>query len=284
MDDTAVSLRRRLTGRVARRPRRLGMDAVVLAVFVLFVLYVVVYSMWPPTDPTRPAGPPFQSPGLDFWAGTDAVGRDIWSRIVTGAGLSLLAAALIITVSIAVGGFVGMVAGALGGWVDSIFMRTTDVFLALPAPVLAIAVAGALGRSFKVTLVAVALVWWPLYARIVRGETRALMARPHVEAARLSGSGRAAVFVRHVLPGTFPPVIVAASLDVGLVVLTLAGLSFLGLGSPEPSPELGAMAAQGLNYLLTRWWIPIMPALMVFVLAYLANLAGDALRDVLNKG
>jgi peptide/nickel transport system permease protein len=221
---------------------------------------------------------------LQHWAGTDAVGRDIWSRIVVGAGLSLLAAGVIISVSILVGSVAGMLAGALGGWVDAVFMRTTDLFLALPAPVLAIAVAGALGRSFEVTLIAVTVVWWPLYARIVRGETRALMARPHVEAARLSGSSSRGVFVRHVLPGTFPPVIVAASLDIGLVVLTLAGLSFLGLGSPEPSPELGAMAAQGLNYLLSRWWIPVMPALMVFVLAYLANLAGDALRDVLNKG
>jgi peptide/nickel transport system permease protein len=260
------------------------MDVVALVVFTLFVLYVVAFSLFPTTDPTTAAGPPFQPPSLEYWAGTDAVGRDIWSRIIAGAGLSLLAALVIISVSIVVGSLAGTLAGALGGWVDSVFMRTTDLFLALPAPVLAIAVAGALGRSFEVTLIAVTVVWWPLYARLVRGETRALMVRPHVEAARLSGSSRASVFVRHVLPGTFPPVIVAASLDIGLVVLTLAGLSFLGLGSPEPSPELGAMAAQGLNYLLTRWWVPVMPALMVFVLAYLANLAGDALRDVMNKG
>jgi peptide/nickel transport system permease protein len=124
------------------------------------------------------------------------------------------------------------------------------------------------------------IVWWPFYARIVRGEVRAIMSRPHVEAARMGGSRRLALARRHVIPGTIGPVLVTASLDIGALILTLAGLSFLGLGSPAPAAELGAMSARGLTYLLTKWWVPLMPALGVFVLVFIANLAGDAVRDL----
>jgi peptide/nickel transport system permease protein len=160
-------------------------------------------------------------------------------------------------------------------------MRFTDVFLALPGPVLAIAVVAALGPGFTHTLIAVAIVWWPFYARIVRGEVKALAARPHIEAARLSGVGRVRIAVRHLLPGAVPATVVTASLDVGNLVLTLAALSFLGLGAPAPAPELGAMSARGLGFLLTQWWIPVIPGIAVFVLALVANLAGDGLRDLI---
>jgi peptide/nickel transport system permease protein len=147
--------------------------------------------------------------------------------------------------------------------------------------VLAIAVVASLGPSFWHTLFAVALVWWPFYARIVRGEVRALAARPHLEAARLAGASAPRRALRHLLPGAVPAVVVTASLDVGNLVVTLASLSFLGLGAPEPAPELGAMAARGLQYLLQEWWVPVMPALAVFALAFASNLAGDALRDLM---
>jgi peptide/nickel transport system permease protein len=148
--------------------------------------------------------------------------------------------------------------------------------------VLAIAVVAALGPSFTHTLIAVAIVWWPFYARIVRGEIKALAARPHVEAARLGGASRARIAFRHLLPGAIPATIVTASLDVGNLVLTLAALSFLGLGAPAPAPELGAMSARSLSFLLTQWWIPVIPGLAVFVLALIANLAGDGLRDLMS--
>lgn len=258
-------------------------DTALVALFVGLVLFVMAFTTFSPADPTLPVGPAFVPPGFEFWAGTDAVGRDVFARIMHAARLSLYAALVIILASVAIGAVVGTIAGAVGGIVDTILMRVTDLFLALPAPVLAIAVASAFGRSFEITLAAVAAVWWPLYARVVRGEVRSIMARSHVEAARSSGSRGLGLLVRHVLPGTVPPVLVAISLDVGMVITTLAGLSFLGLGSPEPRPELGAMAAQGMSYLLSRWWIPIMPALMVFVIAYSANLAGDGLRDLLGR-
>jgi peptide/nickel transport system permease protein len=165
--------------------------------------------------------------------------------------------------------------------VDSVLMRTTDLFLALPGPILAIAVIAALGPSLPHTLLAVGIVWWPWYARIVRGEVRAQAVRAHVDAARLAGAGRTRIALRHLLPGAIPAVLVTASLDVGNLVLTLAGLSFIGLGAPPPAPELGSMAARGMPYLIGHPWIPLAPAFAVFLLALAANLAGDGVRDLL---
>ena len=173
-----------------------------------------------------------------------------------------------------------MIAGIFGGWVDILLMRVTDVFLALPGVLIALGVAAALGAGLSNTILAIMVVWWPWYARIVRGEVRHLMSRPHVEAARLGGAGRFRIARRHVLPGTVGPIVVAASLDVGALLLTLAGLSFLGLGSPPPAAELGSMVSRGLKYLFTAWWVPTFPAIAVFVLAFVANLAGDAMRSL----
>jgi peptide/nickel transport system permease protein len=203
--------------------------------------------------------------------------------VLYGAQRSWLAALAVIASGVFIGGLVGLVAGALGGWADMLLMRTTDAFLALPSSILAIAVAAALGPSFTHSLVAVGIVWWPYYARIVRGEIRALAVRPNVEAARLAGVKRLRLWRRHLLPGAIPVIVVAASLDVGALVLTLAGLSFLGLGSPQPAPELGAMTAQGLAYQLSDWWIPVFPAIALFALASVGNLGGDAVRNLLRN-
>jgi peptide/nickel transport system permease protein len=194
---------------------------------------------------------------------------------------SWLSAIAVITSGVLIGGLIGLVAGFTGGWVDAALMRLTDLFLALPGPVLAIAVVAALGPSLPHTLLAVGLVWWPWYARIVRGEVRAFMVRPHIDAARLAGASRLRLAWRHLLPGTLPAVLVTASLDVGNLVLTLAGLAFIGLGSPPPAPELGAMVARGLTYLFGHPWVALAPAVGVFVLALAANLAGDGVRDLL---
>lgn len=259
--------------RFSDRAAMIGLAAVILiAVFAPLIA---------PHSATAPSGPPLDSPSASAWLGTDEVGRDILSRLIFGLRLSLIGAAVVITSGVVIGGLIGLVAGAVGGWVDMLLMRFTDLFLALPAPVLAIAVVAAIGPSFSHTLLAVAIVWWPWYARIVRGEITAIKARPHVEAAKLSGVRRLRLWSRHLAPGTFPPVLVVASLDVGYVVLILAGLSFLGLGAPAPSPELGAMAAQGLRFLLSKWWVPIFPGLAVALLALLSNLAGDGLRDLM---
>jgi peptide/nickel transport system permease protein len=178
-----------------------------------------------------------------------------------------------------IGGLVGLVAGTTGGAVDGLLMRITDIFLALPGAILAVAVVAALGPSYTHTLVAVAIVWWPLYARIVRGEVTRLRAAPHIEAARVADTSRVRIAVRHLMPGAVPPTLVAATLDVGALVLTVAALSFLGLGAPAPAPELGSMSQKGLTYMFSAWWIPVLPAVGVALLVVVANFAGDAFRD-----
>jgi peptide/nickel transport system permease protein len=227
-----------------------------------------------------PSGIPFTKPGHGgYLLGTDEVGRSIAARLVYGMRTSWFSALALVASGVIIGSLVGLVAGTAGGIVDAVLMRICDLFLALPATLLAIAIVSAIGPSLMHTLVALGIVWWAYYARIVRSEVRSLAARPHLEAARLSGISRARVGLRHLLPGTLPVIIVAASLDVGACVVTFASLSFIGLGPAPPAPELGSMAAQGITYLLTAWWIPVLPGVAVFVLAFLANLCGDSIRS-----
>ncbi len=245
-------LRSRVVFRVKRRRRShaAALDRVAIGLLVALTLMAVVTPLLAPFKPNLVAGDSFAHPSAKFLLGTDEVGRDIFTRVLFGLRTSWFASLEVIASGVLIGGLIGLVAGTAGGWIDDILMRITDVFLALPGPILAIAVVAGLGPSLQHTLVAVAIVWWPFYARIVRGEVRALAARPHLEAARLAGVGRVRLAVRHLLPGAIPATVVTASLDVGNLVLTLAILSFLGLGAPSPAPELGAMVARGLTYLL----------------------------------
>jgi peptide/nickel transport system permease protein len=262
--------------------RSLGLlDRFGAVVFGLLILVAILAPAIAPHDPVTPVGPPLSAPSREFLLGTDQIGFDIFSRVIFGLRTSLVGAFLVILSGIVIGGLIGLTAGAVGGWVDSTLMRVTDVFLALPAPLLAIAVVAAIGPGFGHTLIAVAIVWWPWYARIARGEITALRNRPQTEAAKLAGVSRRRIWFRHLLPGSAPSLLVLATLDVGGLILILAGLSFLGLGAPAPAPELGAMSAQGLRFLLTSWWVPIMPALAIALLAFVSNLVGDGLRDVM---
>lgn len=253
-----------------------------VSLILLVTLIAVAVPVLAPHDPLIPVGMPLQAPGKGgFLLGTDSVGRDILSRVLFGVRSSWFAALVVVAVGLLIGGLIGLIAGATGGWIDATLMRITDGFLSLPAPVLAIAVVAALGPGFVNTLIAVSIVWWPFYARLVRGEVARLKARPHVEAARLSGTGPIRLALRHLLPGAVPNALVAASLDIGTLILTLAALSFLGLGQSAPAPELGADAARNLSYFLQQWWVPVMPGLGVLVLALIGNIAGDSLRNLM---
>ncbi len=254
-------------------------DQLALVALVALVVVAVAAPLLTKYGPYEPSGRPFQAPDSAHWFGTDGAGRDVFSRCLSGLRYSLIGAAVVIASGVLIGGIVGVAAGTGPRWLDSLLMRITDVFLALPAPLLAIALVAALGPSFANTLIAVSIVWWPLYARVIGGESRALEARPHMEAAKISGISGPRRLRRHLLPGLTPGVLVLTSFDVGGLVVTLASLSFLGLGAPAPTPELGAMAGQGLQYLLSAWWVAIFPAVAVLVVALIANLAGDALRD-----
>jgi peptide/nickel transport system permease protein len=254
---------------------------ILLGALVLIAVLAPLIAPYSPTVPSIPFTPPLHGGHL---LGTDEVGYDIFSRVLYGLRESLLGVIVVVTSGVVIGGLIGLVAGVAGGWVDTLLMRITDLFLALPSPLLAIAIAAALGPSFFHVLLSVAIVWWPFYARIMRGEVRALAARPHLEAAALAGAGPVRRALRHLLPGAMPAIVVTASLDVGNLVVTLAGLSFLGLGAPAPAPELGAMAARGLQFLLQQWWVPVMPGIAVFLLALGANMSGDAIADATGLG
>jgi peptide/nickel transport system permease protein len=280
---TAVAAPRRLSPLRLRLP--VTSRRVTIALASLPVLVTVVVLLAPvlaPYNPVQPVGdlnlPPLSPQHL---LGTDAVGRDLLSRALLGMRASWLSALAVVAVGLLAGGLVGVTAGAAGGWVDGLLMRLTDLFLALPGALVAIAIVAALGPGLVHTLIGISVVWWPYYARILRAEVRALAVRPHVEAARLSGAGRVRVVTRHILPGAVPTAVVTASLDVGNVVLLLSALSFLGLGQPQPAPELGADVAAALDQLITQWWVPIIPGLAVLLLSLVANIGGDALRRLL---
>jgi peptide/nickel transport system permease protein len=246
-------------------------------------LVAVFARLLAPYNPIQPVGainlPPL-SPG--HLLGTDGIGRDLLSRTLFGIQVSWLSALVVVASGLLIGGTIGLIAGATGGWVDSVLlMRITDLFLALPGALVAIAIVAALGSGLLNTLIGVALVWWPYYARIVRGEVKALAARPHVEAAKLAKVGRTRILTRHLMPGVVPTAVVTASLDVGNVVLLLAALSFLGLGQRAPAPELGADTARTLSQLLSQWWVPGVPGLAVLLLTLIANLGGDAIRSLI---
>ena len=268
------------TVRVVRRGKGGRAGLVVLGAVTLLAVLAPVLAPHSGTAPV--AVGPFHAPLDGGLLGTDELGRDLLSRVLYGLRASWLSALAVVASGVVIGSIVGLVAAMRGGWVDGLLMRTTDLFLALPGPVLTIAVVVALGPSLPHVLLAVAAVWWPWYARIVRGEVRVQLARSHVDAARLAGVGTLRLARRHLLPGAVPAVLVTASLDVGNLVLALAALSFLGLGAPPPSPELGAMAAGGLPYLLGHPWVAVVPATAVFLLAFAANVAGDRVRDRLD--
>jgi peptide/nickel transport system permease protein len=269
---------------LGRRLRRLPRaDRAALVALAVLLLASFLGPLVVGTNPEEPVGAPFTRPFGEFWLGTDELGHDIFSRILYGARQSWIGAFIVVASGVLIGTTVGLIAGATRGWVDTVLMRVTDAFLALPGPVLALAIAAALGRSYENTLIAVAIVWWPLYARVVRSEARAFSSRPYIEAAKLAGVPAWRRLIRHLLPGTLPVIIVAASLDVGGLILTVAGLSFLGLGAPQPAPELGAMTAQGLPYILSSNWVALFPGMAIFLIALLCNLAGDAVRDLLEE-
>ena len=267
--------------RMIRFARLSVLDRVGLIGVAAMTLAALAVPLIAPGSPTAQIGHPFLGPGHGGLLGTDDLGRDLFSRVLYGMRTSWFSALLVVAVSVVIGGVIGLLAGVKGGKTDTVLMRLTDLMLALPGPVLAIAVIVAIGPGLSHVLIAVLIVWWPYYARIVRGEARALAVRPHVDAARVIGLKTPALARRHVMPAVLPPVLVAASVDLGALVLTLAGLSFIGLGAPPPAPELGAMSANGLVYLFGHPMIALAPAVAVAVLAFLANLAGDGLRNLL---
>jgi peptide/nickel transport system permease protein len=209
-------------------------------------------------------------------------GRDVWSRVVFGAWITVGTSLLILLAALAIGVPVGLISGAAGGWLDDLLMRIVDIFLAFPSILLALAIGAALGASLEHAAIAIIFAWWPWYARLMRGEAAALRDRTFVETARLLGIPAWRVAVRHILPNAAGPVIVQASLDLGGVILTLAGLSFLGLAAQDPTPEWGLMVEQGRTLFSTHPWVALVPGAAIMVAALAFTLLGEGLRERLD--
>ncbi|MGQ9600465.1 MAG: ABC transporter permease [Anaerolineae bacterium] len=221
-------------------------------------------------------------PGGQYLLGTDDMGRDLLSRCIYGFRISLRAAAIVLVLACMIGICLGGTAGYLGGRIDNLLMRMTDMFLAFPGYILALAIAGALGPSMTNAIISVAVVWWPWYARLARGQVLAVRQNLYIDAARSIGAGHIRILVRHILPNCITPLLVMATMDLGIVILVLANLSFLGLGAQPPEPELGYMIARGRLYFMNQWWVATVPGAAIFTMALGTNLVGDAWRDILD--
>ncbi len=266
--------------------RRFGKEKMAvfgLAIIIVFALLALLSPIISPYDPLLQNIPDsLAAPGGAHLLGADKLGRDILSRMLYGARLSLATGLSVVIMAGLVGSTVGMVAGYLGGWWDEAIMRVTDIFFAFPSLILAMAIAGALGPSLRNALIAVAVVTWPIYARLVRGQVLILREREFVEAARATGAGHLLILRRHLLPNTLSPLLVQASFDMGTTILAVAGLSFIGFGAQPPSPEWGVMISEGRNYITTHWWLTFFPAMGMLFAVTGFNIVGDGLRDVLD--
>ncbi|MBI2469336.1 MAG: ABC transporter permease [Candidatus Rokubacteria bacterium] len=270
----AVLLGRLLRGHLAK---------VGLAVIAALVVAAVLAPALAPYDPTEQRlERMLQPPGGQHLLGTDDLGRDILSRVLYGARVSLLVGVLSVGISLLAGVSLGLVAGYRGGWADGVTMRVMDGLLAFPALVLALAITAALGPSLRNAMIAIGIVGIPGFARLVRGQVLSLRAQEYVEAARAAGLGDSRIIARHILPGTLAPIIIHASLRVAFAVLAEAGLSFLGLGTQPPTPSWGSMLNTGREYLEMAPWLSVAPGAAIFVTTLSFNFLGDGLRDALD--
>ncbi len=224
----------------------------------------------------------FLPPSAAHPFGTDNLGVDWYSKVVYGAGTALEVGLIVVIPASIIGSLLGLVAGFKGGLVEEVIMRITDIFLSVPGLVLAIAITAVLGRSIVNVMYALIITWWPWYTRIVRGQVLSLKERQFVESARSVGAGPGRLMLRHILPNSASPVIVQASMDFGYVILTAAGLGFLGLGAPRGTAEWGVMIFEGLNYLFQAPWMATFPGIAIVLTVLGFNLMGDGLRDILD--
>ena len=284
--DTITSGRQATAQRVYWGVR--GFFANPLAVFglcvILLLIIMAAFAPWIAThDPlTQNLQRPLMPPGGENWLGTDEFGRDIYSRIVYGSRISLYIVVLVSVIVAPIGLLIGMTAGYFGGWTDRILMRITDIFLSFPSLILALAFAAALGPGIENAVIAIALTAWPPIARLARAETLTTRAADFIAAARVSGAGSPRILLRHVLPICIPSVVVRITLNMAGIMLTAAGLGFLGLGAQPPSPEWGAMTSAGRRFMIDSWWVVTMPGMAILLVALAFNLFGDGLRDLLD--
>jgi peptide/nickel transport system permease protein len=286
LTDTPQSRLQARLGRTYLGWRSFARNPLAMAGLIIFILLVLTAIFAPLLSSHDPLAGDLEHrllpPNDTFLLGTDQQGRDLWSRIVYGSRVTLMIVFLTAVTAAPIGLVIGTVAGYGGGWIEAVLMRVTDVFLAFPRLILALAFAAALGPGIVNAVLAISLTVWPAYARIARAETLAVRNSDYVAAARMTGASPLRIIIGQVMPMCMPSLIVRVSLDMAGIILTAAGLGFLGLGAQPPMPEWGAMVSSGREHLLDQWWISTFPGIAIFVVSLGFNLIGDGLRDVLD--
>lgn len=276
-------------GLVRRFRRAVLSDPLALTGVVVIGLLLVlsVFGPWIAPFPEQGEGQSnvparMLAPSAEHWFGTDGLGRDMLSRVIYGARPALVVSVLVVGLAILIGVPLGALAGYRRGRLDAVIMRITDLFLAFPPLLLAMAIVAALGPGLDHAALALAISWWPWYARLARGTAVSLRERPFVEAARSMGVGDLAILRRHIVPNSLAPILVQATIDIGTVILAAGSLAFLGLGASPPTPDWGLMVAEGRSFILDQWWLSAFPGLAIFVAVLAFNLVGDLLLDLLD--
>ncbi len=281
------SRRQALLGRLYAGWRSFARNRLALVGLALVLLLMAMAALAPWIAPSAPDVGDLMNarllpPSAAHWMGTDEQGRDIFSRIVWGSRITLFVVTVVAILAAPIGLLVGTLAGYFGGWVDAVLMRVTDIFLAFPKLILALAFVAALGPGIENAVLAIAITAWPAYARIARAETLSLRGADYIAAVQLQGASGWRIVLRHLMPLCLPSLIVRVTLDMAGIILTAAGLGFLGLGAQPPSPEWGAMIAGGRAFVLDQWWVAAGPGLAIFIVSLAFNLLGDGLRDALD--
>lgn len=273
----------RMSFYLLNRNRLQRVSLVIICILVLIAIFAPLISPFPShaisaTNPDDKLLPPSSK----YIFGTDELGRDMFSRVIFGTRISLVTAIIAVGLALLIGVPLGAIAGGVGGVVDEIIMRITDVFLSFPPLLLAIAIAAFLGPNLENAILAIIVSWWPWYTRIIRGQAVSIRERQFVRAARAIGTPMPRIIFRHILPNTLAPVIVQASMDFGSVILTIAALSFLGIGAQPPTPEWGLLISTSRTYFMNAWWYSTFPGIAIFITVLVFNLIGDGIREVLD--
>ncbi len=284
-DDLATPRRDRLRRALFRfsQSRLSLLGAVIVAVVIFFTVFGTVLAPYPDqVAGSVDTASRFLPPSLAHPFGTNELGQDVLSLVMAGTTVSVLAGFGVVLIGSVIGTLVGAIAGFARGWVDEVLMRLTDLTLTIPGLILAMAIAAALGSGFGNMVIAIALSWWPGYARLVRGEVLAAREEVYVTAARALGATPKRILFRHILPNVVSPIIVKMSLDMGFAILTVAGLGFIGIGVRPPTPEWGTLLSVSRSYMPDYWWTAMAPGMAMFLAVFGFNLLGDGLRDVLD--